>query len=700
MPEALLVQTECVPEFMKWPAAVRDDVTRTVEILQRIDTAEHKTRAFAVEADLMAGIKGYERPSLVRKYYKWVHANRDLRVLVNRAKLPRLTGKNPIGNVYKKYAENNQRGSREAWREMMRDFCAGKDFPGIGTWIMVWAKENPGKRIPDQCPYSLSNPPKGMTYSNMQHRHRLSKFEATATRIGLGAAREFLLPVLTTRVGLQPGQYYQFDDMWHDAEVNFEGQPKGMRPLEFACYDVFSASKIAYGIRPQLFDPETGKRDRLKEKEMRFMLAHVLCDVGFHKDGCTLIVEHGTAAIKPELEKRIKRHVKEDMIKISRSAILGEQVHEGMFPGRGGGNFKIKPLIEASHALSHTIAAALPGQVGMDRDHYPEQMAGLSKYNEALIKAAAKLPVERARMLISFLLHFDIYTSIMSELYARMDDRDWHALEGWEKAGLMISEFCLGEGGNWFPMENLLAMKPDQRAAITAFLQTRPDLQRTRRLSPREVWNRGKPNLVRLSKYLTPEILEYDDGFTKKVQKDGLIVFEDRYLGPGKHIYFSTVQTPDGFMQQLCREREYLLHVTPYHADSLFVSDAESGAMIGIAPRYDLAQRFDQHGIETLMGRQAHDMKLLSDPIKDRHHDEAEVRAAMIRWNEEVLNGKIATRVDRQLQKDLAEMPVTSEDVAAATGRDPTTLKELRGAGETETGDVYSAAEIAEVLKT
>jgi len=503
-----------------------------------------------------------------------------------------------------------------------------------------------------------------------------------------------MLPVLTTRIGLQPGQYLQFDDVWHDAEVNFDGQPRGIRPLEFACYDVFSAAKIAYGIRPMIYNAETGKREGLKEKEMRFLAAHILIDVGVYKEGSTWIVEHGTAAIRGAMEERIKKFAGK-LVRFERSAILGEQVHDGMFPGRGGGNFRVKALIESLHALSHTIAAALPGQVGKDRNHYPEQMSGLSKYNEALIKAALKLPQERALLLISPLLHFDRYTAIVAELYARMDDRDWHELEGWEKAGLMISEYCLGEGGNWFSMENMLAMSPEQRAAITAFLQTRPDLQRTRRLSPREVWNRGKTNLTRLNKYLLPELLEKDDGFVMPVQKNGLIVFADRYLGPGKHIYYSTVQTPDGFMQQLCREREYLFHVTPYHAESLFVSDAASGAVIGIAPRYDVAQRFDQNGIEALMGAQAHDKKLLTDPIKDRHHDEAETRAAMIRWNEEVKAGKIATRMDRQLQRDLAETHVTSEDMAAATDRE-----------ETETGDVstgddrFSPEEIAEVLKT
>ena len=655
----LLIGKADVAEYMQLPSQVRMEVGQTLEILRRIDAAPVRSKAFAEEAAKVAGIRGLDQASLVRKYYKWLHAGRNMNALVNRSRLPKRFEKNPAGNIYKKYAENNQRGSREAWRQMIRDLCAGRDLPGIGTWLQVWERERPGQRIPDQCPYSLSNPPEGMTYSNLQRYAKLSAFEKTASRIGLGAARQYILPVLTTRVGLQPGQYYQFDDMWHDMDVNFYGQPKGLRPQEFACYDVFSASKIAYGIRPQLINAETGKRETLKEKEMRFMAVHILCDIGFHKDGCTFILEHGTAAIRAEMQARIERHAGRETIKFQRSGILGEQVHEGMFPGAGGGNFRVKALIESLHSLSHTIAAALPGQVGKDRNHYPERHAGASSYNESLIKAAMKMPYERARMLVSPLLHFDVYVSLVAELYARMDDRDWHALEGWEKAGLMISEFCLAPGENWIPMDNLLAMNPDQRAAVTAFIQTRPELQRVRRLSPREVWTRGKPNLTRLSKFLVPELLNREDGRLMKVQPNGTIVFEDRYLGPGKHIYYATVETPDKYMQALCREQEYLVHVTPYHPESAYISNAASGALIGIAPRYDLAQRFDQHALETLMGAQAHDMKLLSDPIRDRHQDEAAAREAMIRWNEDVKARKPITdnqRKEAQTQTELAEL--------------------------------------------
>lgn len=643
--------------FAQLPSRVRNDVILVEQALQRIAAAPVRSKAFKEEAARMAGVRGFDAASLTRKYYAWIRSGRSRQALVNRACLPRRLQKNPIGHTYKKFCENNQRGSKEAWREMIRQLCAGMELPGIGTWQAIWMRENPGERIPDSCPWSILNPPRGMSYGNLQHYHRLSKFEKAASRVGLKAARQFLLPVLTTRVGLRPGQYYQFDDMVHDIEVNFTGQPRGLRPLEFSCFDVFSAMRVAFGIRPTLIDQDTGRKKKLTEKEMRYLTAHILCDVGFHRDGCTLIVEHGTAAVSPQQEERIKRHAPN--IRLCRSAILSEQVHDGMFPGRKAGNFRIKPLIEASYALSHTVAAALPGQVGLDRNRYPERQAGAAAYNNALIRAAAKLPYDRARMLISPLIHFDVYTPIIGQLYERMNDRDWHDLEGWAQAGLMISEYRLAVDGNWFPMETLLDAPAEQRMAIEAFLKTRPEFMRTRKLSPREVWRSGQSELTRLNKFLIPDLLHPEDGKILKVQANGTLVFEDRYLGPGIHTYYATIETPDKFQQALCRERAYLVHVTPYHPEIAFISDKDSGVIMGCAPRYDVAPRYDQNAIERLMGKQAADMKLLADPIRERHADEAAAREAMLRWNRDVLGGKPMTEKQKkevEEQDELAEL--------------------------------------------
>jgi hypothetical protein len=634
---SLPIPREQISDYMRLPAAVRQGLTLTLDVLREIDESGSKAAAIRDAAARYGHVRGCSEQSLERKYYRWLRCGRDWRAAIDRARAPvRWAKAGAVANAYKKYCEENQRCSREAWRAMVRDLHAGKALFGVGTWADVWSEQRPEDPLPAVCPQDWV--PDGWTYENLQKRHKLTRWEATASRVGLGAAREFLPPVLTTRVGLLCGQIYQFDDMWHDAEVNFDGQARGLRPLEFCAYDVASASKIAWGLRPQLVNEETGKRDRLKEREFRFLLVHVLCDVGWHKGGCRLMVEHGTAAIRAELEKQIAR-LTGGTVTVDRSGILGEQVQAGMWPGRGGGNFRFKALVESGHSLSHNLLAAAPGQVGKDRDSAPEQMAGMTRYNADLLKAAAALAPERAALLMLPLLPFGQYAGIVNEAYERMDWRAWHNLEGWEQAGWMVSEYRLGEESNWFSQTKLLAMPADQRAAVTAYLGSAPEMMRVRRLSPREVWMRGQGELSRLPWCVVPELLGQDDGAVMRVGDDGMIAFEDRYLGPGRHVYHGAVETPEGFVQTLCRGREYLLHVSPYRPESVIVSDRDSGAVLGMAARYERAPAFDRGAVLRLAGKQAHAAKMLAEPVQARHQDAAAARAAMAAHNEAVLAG-------------------------------------------------------------
>ena len=41
---------------------------------------------------------------------------------------------------------------------------------------------------------------------------------------------------------------------------------------------------------------------------MRLYLAHILCNVGVYRGGCTLYVEHGTAAIDKGLDPILREH--------------------------------------------------------------------------------------------------------------------------------------------------------------------------------------------------------------------------------------------------------------------------------------------------------------------------------------------------------------------------------------------------------
>ena len=56
---------------------------------------------------------------------------------------------------------SNARATSPAYRQLMRELCAGKYIPGVGTWRNIYADEHGGVRPGEamRCPYSPENPP-------------------------------------------------------------------------------------------------------------------------------------------------------------------------------------------------------------------------------------------------------------------------------------------------------------------------------------------------------------------------------------------------------------------------------------------------------------------------------------------------------------------------------------------------------------
>lgn len=83
-------------------------------------------------------------------------------------------------------------------------------------------------------------------------------------------------------------------------------------------------------------------------------------------------------------------------------------------------------------------------------------------------------------------------------MYAIINNRTNHALEGWRECGHMIREYALAEGV-WTP-ENKLPDPTRGQAelqawqAIRALVLADPSRLRETRLSPAAVWEQGKSN--------------------------------------------------------------------------------------------------------------------------------------------------------------------------------------------------------------
>lgn len=658
-------------DFIELPLAERQSVHTWMSIVEAADGSPNKSVAFRALGEQYGHLPGFSEVNIRTKYYAWVKAGRSWTALVNRAKAPEFSGveKRTAGNkkaliaVYKGYAENNQRSSLQAWNQLMRDLFCGVRLKGIGTWQDLYQAEFK-RPAPDRPPAGWV--PRGMSYRTLQNIAGLSKFEAAASRVGMAAASQFLPHVFSTRVGLLPGQIFEFDDVFHDLVCNFLGvNRKALRPLEFACIDVASGCKVAKGMKPEILRDD-GTRERLNEREMRFLVAHVLANVGFRRDGCTMIIEHGTATIRPEVREVIGR-ITNKSVHFETSGFLGESVHKGLFPGRSKGNFRMKAALESSHRLIHSMTAMLPGQVGANsRDDKPEQLEAMSRYNEIVLRAARSLPEKEAARLAYPVISFDDYADFYERVVTLINQRTEHDLEGFEQNRWTVTEWRMGEGYPWASADMIDSMEPANAAACRA-VASQPGNSRTRLMAPCEVWDAYQSELVRVSPYHLSEVLGESCMRLEAPDEHGVIEFEHRYYGPGKHRYLGHVIAPDGSARELQRGRKYQIYLSPYDQVKALVVDPSNGVVVGLAPRWAEACKTDPKTLHMLMGIQNHLRANAQAVIIDRHAPEIEGRKLLLENNAPLIQEaerieKAEKKLDRKEKKAVSAAAEDSDD--------------------------------------
>jgi len=561
----------------------------------------------------------------VRKQY-YAYKARGFAGLVSRRHEPALWATNqPRGlseadiALVKTYCERNQRKSAPALRALRADWRRG-------------AVETATPLDPD------TGYPRGWDERNLQ-RYAPSDFELQAARVGRGAAAAHRPLVYTTRAGLYVGQVYLFDDMWHDHMVNQLDQRKAGRPLEFHALDLASACKFAWGIRCRTEVDGTNKG--LTGADFRFLLASVLATTGYHPQGTVLGVEHATAAIGEEAE-RILHDDTRGAISVQRGGIGGAAAHDGQYAGRSKGNFRFKAALESMGNLYHNEFAALPGQVGMDRDHCPEEMHdggrlvdaetgkplakfGLLKHNDALLAALSQLEPERAQWLQWDICNLQQFRILAEEVYARINNRTWHDLEGWDAHYV-----------------------PDPRTG------------RMRRKSPLEVWRPGSRALQPISDAALALILGVDSGVERQT-RNGMIELRDGEIS-GDVLRYDGTALPD--------RGKYLTVLNPFDPRRLFCFDAK-GRFIGALARIHAPCRMDSDAVHVAMGEAAKREALLLQPLRQRHLAEAREKLARHVHNAEVISGETAAETRAVARAVRAVDPAAAlARMAAACGAD------------------------------
>lgn len=590
----LTADLDDVMDFSRLPDAVRREVNRwrlEFELVQR---------PFQKALRTIAKKMGVSVQTANRKFYAWLNANGDWRVLVNRAKCPEpgRVGLPPETILYwQQLCGGNQRKCRPAYRKLIEAWRAGKEIPGF-------PKDAPRHVIPP-----------GLSYQNLM-RHKPTKFETVAARQGRSAAAAHRPLIYTTRENLWVGSHYLFDDMWHDHFVNILDTKQTGRPLEFHALDLFSACKFAWGMRVRTENVLTGKMEGLKEHMMRFLLASVLSDHGFSERGTIMVVEHGTAAIREELE-RLLHDLSGGRIKVSRSGMEGDPAFIGQYAGRAKGNFRFKAALETLGNLIHNEMASLPGQAGMDVNRRPEWLDGLLKSNDALMNAMVALAVthpEKAAKLRMPLMSLGEFQEVALEIYDRINKRTEHALEGWGRQ-------CTPDGSTGL----------------------------MRRFSPWEVWQAGRPQLRKFDPASVALLLSKDLGKEEQI-RSSMIEMKVKEISPDP-MRFDCTAWRDG--------EKFLVVLNPLRPHELYLFDAQ-GRFKGVAPLIQRACPTDLEKLKRVFGANEKRLATLLKPVAAQGAEITKRRIEDMKHNAALLESAGHLSVDRGVRS--AELKTGNAD--------------------------------------
>ena len=628
-------------DFEVLPPEAKADVYMWEDVMKAIDAASNKSDAIRqIEARMMRQ-PGFKFNPLRMKHHKWVKGGRDWRVLHNHAKYPikevvAPSARKLFGNIFKTYCERNQRAAAPAWEQMMFDLRRGVLFEGGLDWRALWKMEHPHGAPPVECPHDYI--PRGMGYRNMMLYCKLTPFEKAVTRIGTKAASAFVPHVYTTRVGLLPGQLYMTDDVWDDIEIAVPGVSRAIaRPVSLVSMDAASTFLMAKQTRAR-YKKEDGTFDSIKELEMLHHVWNVLCNYGFHKDGMIWILEHGTAALKEWVQELVTK-MTGDRVTFRHSGFLGKALHKGVFDYAGGGNFRIKAMLEGIFKLYHYRMGSLPGQTGGNaRKDRPEQLEGLERYASGILKKAEGMELAARERLLYGALTWRGYGERVDNILHAINSRHEHDIEGFVDNGWMEKEISLDGKTGWKSVSEITYLPTENARNAALDLMNTPGHNRFRKWSPLEVWENHQDNLERLPLWCGVQILGMENVKKVTVKSNHLIEFQDQWYGTEPLRYEGWVATPAQERMILAPGREYGIFVNINDISRAVIVELPKGDILGIARQWKSVMPLDQEEIATRQALQARAAKALAAPVIERHADEADDRLAAMAHNETIIS--------------------------------------------------------------
>ena len=391
----------------------------------------------------------------------------------------------------------NRRKMKPAWRRLVREFCAGVEIQGVGTWRDVYLRLRgflPSEGEP--CPWSERNPPPGWSFRNLL-KFKPDEFALVAAHHGMAEAKSrFGLTVRKTRVGLSCCQMIEFDDMWYEQAVMFPGNREPQRVVEFAAHDVLTGHVVCYLPKP-IRERADGSRETLKAAWAKYIYHFVLCVSGLPPERVVFVGERGTTKADAEFEAALKlvnawREAQgQGPVEWRTGALANAPLAKGLHDGAAKGNPRNKPHVEQMHATLKNALGHVLGEIGGGRGVQPEETGAMVAEASKLAALAviSNLPLDKVR---TPFLSWTEFSRAIDRAHEAIDLRTDHALEGWEECGFVKGEFRLKAEASWRAVKALAEMSPEEAGAVTALVQAGMAEYREVRLSPREAWEKSK----------------------------------------------------------------------------------------------------------------------------------------------------------------------------------------------------------------
>ncbi len=601
---------------------VRTNVIRTLDAIRLIARMGGGQAACEEAARHFSGIRGFSPESLARKFRLFCagdpaqgYAPGDWRLVLDKTcnsnfwQRTRVTLPSATIAYYQSLVACNQRGkAASAWTHLVAQLArwrAGDEqaaIPGYDTP----PTNDPGTDLP-----------KGWTEGNFR-RHRPTTFESRLIALGPKAAAAYRPKLIGTRVGLEVMQYLQIDDFWHDFMVNVPGARQASRLLQFHAIDLFSACNVTRGFKPALDNEVTGVQERLKEREVLFLLCHQLCSVGYRAAGTTILCESGTSTIR-DRERQLLFDMTNGKVTVECGKAYAHQTIAGFFGGETGGNPRFKAALESSGNLLHNRMADMldfPGQVGLNsRTAKPEEIERRRQHNDALLAAMTALPKHIAERLQLDFLSLSEAILLVNKITALINDRRQHNLEGWREAGLIVQEWRPGTQCEFKPLSELQALPSGERQAMATYVRHTPNLTRERAMSPLEVFDSARGSLVKLPAHCAAIILSDLDGSEITV-RNNMIALSVPEIDPDKELIFDPLMRDGRGVKDRLRDGfTAIARINPMDPGELFLYDARNG-YLGNVTRVLGANRADEDAMLAEYKRLAKAESELTAPAK------------------------------------------------------------------------------------